>query len=70
MHQPVDARSARRKRGISPLAERAALRALNEGARAPGGRVLHISKRLLTSGFLGFYTCQHAYILGAQYHVV
>ena len=37
--QPVDTRSARRKRGISPLAKGAALRALNEGARAPGGRV-------------------------------
>ena len=40
--QPVDTRKyeARAgKRGISPLAERAALRALKEGARAPGGRV-------------------------------
>ena len=38
LHQPVDARKyeARAgKRGISPLAERAALRALKEGARAP-----------------------------------
>ena len=37
MHQPVDSREyerAQENRGISPLAERAASRALKEGARA------------------------------------